>query len=43
MVHPEITIVMMPKLETETSKSRCIAGHPEPKRESGSPKLMKAR
>lgn len=42
MVHPDMTIVIKPIYETGTLKSLCIAGHPEPSKESGNPKLINA-
>ena len=43
MVHRETTVERMPIKETGTPSSRCITGHPEPSKESGSPRLTKAR
>ena len=42
IVPPEITMETIPIYETGTSKSACMAGQPDPSRESGSPKLIKA-
>ena len=43
MVPPEMIMVTMPMYETGTLSSRWMTGQPEPKRESGSPRLMNAR
>ena len=42
IVPPEIIIVIMPIKETGTPNSRCITGHPDPRSESGKPRLIKA-
>lgn len=42
IVPPDITIETMPMKETGTPSSVCMTGQPEPKSESGSPRLMKA-
>lgn len=42
MVPPAMIIVMNPANQSGTPRSACIAGHPEPTRESGRPRLTKA-
>lgn len=43
MVPREMMVERIPIKETGTPSSRCITGHPEPSKESGSPRLTKAR
>ena len=43
IVPPEIIMETMPTEESGTPKTCCIAGQPAPSRESGSPRLIKAR
>ena len=43
MVQAEMTIVTMPMYDTGTPSSPCMAGQPDPSRESGRPRLIKAR
>ena len=43
IVPPDITIDTMPIYDTGTPSSRCMTGQPEPRSESGSPRLIKAR
>ena len=43
IVPPEIIIVTIPIYDVATPISACITGQPDPKSESGSPKLMNAR
>ena len=42
IVPPEMTIATIPIKETGTFKSLCMAGQPEPRSESGTPRLIKA-
>lgn len=42
MVPPAMIIVMMLANPTGTPRSRCMTGQPDPTRESGRPRLMKA-
>ena len=43
IVQTEIISVITPAHETDASRSECITGQAEPSKESGNPKLIKAR
>jgi hypothetical protein len=43
IVPPQISIDIIPALEVPTDKSDCITGQAAPRRESGKPRLMKAK